>query len=109
MNAKVGGRSVRGRTRLGWMDGMKRTMTDRRVDVKEASERDRNRNEWRMTVMQFCLASAVATGLPYGGNPVVRAVREMASMKRCKLWKTERMGCVAPAASSELGRVLCHC
>ena len=29
--------------------------------------------------------SAVATGLPYGGNPVVGAVGEMASMKRRKL------------------------
>ena len=26
-------------------------------------------------------------GFPYRGNPVVGAVGEMASMKRCKLWK----------------------
>ena len=45
-----------------------------------------------MIVTQFRLASAVATGLPYRGNPVVGAVGEMASMKRRKLWKTEKDG-----------------
>ena len=35
---------------------------------------------------------SVATGLPYRGNPVVRAVGEMASMKRHKLWKTGEDG-----------------
>ena len=33
------------------------------------------------------MASAVAMGLPYRGNPVVGAVGEMASVKRRKLWK----------------------
>ena len=42
--------------------------------MREASERARNRNEWQTIVMQFLLASAVATGLPYKGNPVVGAV-----------------------------------
>ena len=47
MNAKVDGRSARGRPRFGWMDGVKRALTDRRMDMREASERARNRNEWR--------------------------------------------------------------
>ena len=53
MNAKVDGRSARGRPRFGWMDGVKRALNDRRMDIREASERARNRNEWRMIVMQF--------------------------------------------------------
>ena len=53
MNAKVDGRSARGRNRLGWMDGVKRTLNDRRMDMTEVSEHARNRNEWRMIVMQF--------------------------------------------------------
>ena len=53
MNAKVDGRSARGRPRFGWMDGVKRALNDRRMDIKEASERARNRNEWRMIVTQF--------------------------------------------------------
>ena len=53
MNAKVDGRSVRGRPRFGWMDGVKRALNDRRMDIREASERARNRNEWRMIVTQF--------------------------------------------------------
>ena len=61
MNVKVDGRSARGRPWFGWIDGVKRALNDRRMDMKEASERARNRNEWRMTVMQFSLAS-VATG-----------------------------------------------
>ena len=51
MNAKVDGRSARGRRRFGWMDGVKRALNDRRMD--EASERARNRNKWRTIVMQF--------------------------------------------------------
>ena len=47
MNAKVDGRSARG------MDGIKRVLNDRRMDMREASERARNRNEWRMIVTQF--------------------------------------------------------
>ena len=53
MNAKVDGRSARGRPRFGWMDGVKRALTDRRMDMREASERARNRNEWRMIVTQL--------------------------------------------------------
>ena len=53
MNAKVDGRGARGRPRFGWMDGVKRDLSDWRMDMREASERARNRNEWRMIVTQF--------------------------------------------------------
>ena len=56
MNAKVDGRSARRRPILGlggWMDGVKRALNDRRIDVREASERAMNRNEWRTIVTQF--------------------------------------------------------
>ena len=53
MIAKVDGRSARGRPRFGWMDGVKRALNDRRMDVREASERARHRNEWRTIVTQF--------------------------------------------------------
>ena len=78
MNAKDDGRSARGRPRFGWMGGVKKALNDRRMGVRKVSERDRNRNEWRTMVTQFWLASAVATGLPYRGNPVVGAVGEVA-------------------------------
>ena len=44
---------LRGRLRFGWMDGVKRSLNDRRMDVREAGERARNRNEWRTIVTQF--------------------------------------------------------
>ena len=53
MNAKAEGNSVRGRPRFRWMDGVKKALNDRRMDVREASERARNRNEWRMIVTQL--------------------------------------------------------
>ena len=34
MNEKVNGRSARGRPRFGWMDGVKRALNDRRMDVR---------------------------------------------------------------------------
>ena len=92
MNVKVDGRSARGRPRFGWIDGVKRALNDRRMDMREASECARNRYKCRMIVTQFWLASAVATGLPYRGNPVVGEVGEMASMKWRKLWKTGEDG-----------------
>ena len=105
MNAKVDGRSARGRPRFGWMDGVKRALNDRRMDMREASERARNGNEWRMIVTQFWLASAVDMGLPYRGSPVVGAVGEMASMKRRKLWKTgeDRLCCSSSAIQTRPG------
>ena len=104
MNAKVDGRSARGRPRFGWMDGVKRALNDRKMDVREASEHARDRNEWRMVVTQFSLASAVATELLYRGNPVVGAVGEMAYMKRCKLCKTGEDGlcCFSSAIQTRL-------
>ena len=53
MNAKVDGRSARGSPRFGWIDGLKRALNDRRIDMREASERARIGNEWRMIVTQF--------------------------------------------------------
>ena len=53
MNAKVDGRSAKGRPRFGWMDGVKRALNGRRMDIREASERARNRNEWRTIMTQF--------------------------------------------------------
>ena len=38
MNAKVDGRSARGRPRFGWMDRVKRALNDRKMDMREASE-----------------------------------------------------------------------
>ena len=53
MNEKVDGRGARGRPRFGWMDGVKRALNDRRMAVREASERARNRNEWGTILTQF--------------------------------------------------------
>ena len=53
MNAKIDERSARGRLRFWWMDGVKRALNDRRMDVREASECTKNRNEWRMIMTQF--------------------------------------------------------
>ena len=50
--AKAEGRSARGRPRLGWMDGVKKALNERGLDVREANERARNRNEWRVIVTQ---------------------------------------------------------
>ena len=51
------------------------------------------------------MASAVATGLPYSGIPVVGAVGELASMKQPKLWKTGEDGlcCSSSAVQTRLG------
>ena len=35
------------------MDGVKRTLNDGRMDVREAGELARNRNEWQTIVTQF--------------------------------------------------------
>ena len=53
MNAKVDGRIASERPRFGWTDGVKTVLNDRRTDVREASERARDKNEWRMIVTQF--------------------------------------------------------
>ena len=70
MNAKVDGINARGRPRFGWMDEVKRALNDRRMDMREASERARNRNEWRMKQRKLwktgedglcCFSSAIQT------------------------------------------------
>ena len=53
VHARVDGRNARGRPRLGWMDGVKRALNDKGMDVREESERARYRNEWRAIVMQL--------------------------------------------------------
>ena len=53
MNARVDGRNVRGRPRVGWIDGVRKALNDRGMDIREASERARNRNEWRVIVTRF--------------------------------------------------------
>ena len=50
---KLKGEVLEGGLGFGWMDGVKRALNDRRMDIREASERARNRNEWRMIVTQF--------------------------------------------------------
>ena len=87
------------------MDGIKRALNDRRMDVREASEHARDRNEWRMIMTQFRLASAVATGLPYRGTPMVGAVGEIAYVKRRKLWRMGEDGlcCSSSVIQARLG------
>ena len=50
VNAGVEGRVLRGRPRFGWMDGVKRALNERNLDIREARERARNRGEWRAIV-----------------------------------------------------------
>ena len=50
MNARVNGRDARGSPRLGWMDGVKRALQERGMDVREASEHVRDRNDRRAIV-----------------------------------------------------------
>ena len=40
-------------TETGMCDGVKRALNDKRMDMREASEHARNRDEWRMIVTQF--------------------------------------------------------
>ena len=53
MNARVNGVGARGRPRLGWMDGVKRALQDRGMDVREAKERAKDRNDWRAILREF--------------------------------------------------------
>ena len=52
VNARVDGRGARERPRFGWIDGVKKTLNNR-MDISEARERARNRNEWQSMVMQL--------------------------------------------------------
>ncbi|XP_068237184.1 uncharacterized protein [Palaemon carinicauda] len=45
MNARVVGRSTKGRSRFRWMNRVKKSIGDRRIDVREVRERARNRTE----------------------------------------------------------------
>ena len=60
MNAKVDGGSARGRPRFGWMGGVKRALKDRRMDIREASERARNRNDCDTVLIGICCCHGVA-------------------------------------------------
>merc|ERR1712035_41618 len=53
MNGRVNGRGARGRPRLGWMDGLERVLREKGMDLREAKERARDRNDWRAVMRQF--------------------------------------------------------
>ena len=48
--AEVGGGRVRGRPRLGWMDGMKVALDNKRMTVEAARQCVKDRKEWRALV-----------------------------------------------------------
>ena len=48
--AEVSGGRVRGRPRLGWMDGMKVALGNRGMTVEAARQCAKNRKEWRALV-----------------------------------------------------------
>ena len=48
--AEVSGGWVRGRPRLGWMDGVNVTLGNRRMTVKAARQCAKDRKEWRALV-----------------------------------------------------------
>ena len=50
MKAKVSGGRVRGRLRLGWMDGVKVALGNRGITVEAARQCMKDRNEWRALV-----------------------------------------------------------
>ena len=47
---------VRGRPRLGWMDGVKVTLGNRRMTVEDAHQCAKNRKEWRALVPLYVLS-----------------------------------------------------
>ena len=44
---------LEGRPRFVWMDGVKKALNDRRVNMREASGCARNKNEWQTIVTLF--------------------------------------------------------
>ena len=76
MTAKVYGRNVRGRPRIGWMDGVKKALNDRGMDVREANDRARNRNEWRAKLTHHRRVWPLPSS--YHASLVVGATGEMA-------------------------------
>ena len=57
MNARVDGRSTRGRLKYGWIDGVKKALDKRGIDVRQARESARNRSEWQAIVMYLRYSS----------------------------------------------------
>ena len=53
VNAEVDGRNARGRRRFGWKEGVKKALSDRGMSMREASERAKDRNGWRIIMTQF--------------------------------------------------------
>ncbi|XP_068241181.1 uncharacterized protein [Palaemon carinicauda] len=53
-NARDNGRCARGRPRCRWMDGRKKALGDRRINVREAIDLTGNRNSWRAIVTPYC-------------------------------------------------------
>ena len=49
--AEVSGRQVRGRPRLGWMDGVKVALGNRGMTVEAARQCAKDRKEWRALVL----------------------------------------------------------
>jgi len=50
MNSRMSGNRPRGRPRYGWMDGVKRALSDRGMNVDDARICARDRHEWRAIV-----------------------------------------------------------
>ena len=50
VNADVEGRRARGRPRMGWMEAVKRALSERGLTMEDGRERARDRAEWRMIV-----------------------------------------------------------
>ena len=48
--AEVSGKQVRGRPRLGWMDGVKEALGNRGITVEAARQCAKDRKEWRALV-----------------------------------------------------------
>ena len=48
--AEVSGRWVRGRPRLGWMDGVNEALGNRGMTVEAVRQRVKDRKEWRALV-----------------------------------------------------------
>lgn len=46
MNERVDGRTPRKRPKFGWMNGIKRVLSERRLNMKSMGVHVRNRNEW---------------------------------------------------------------
>ena len=66
---KVSGGRVRGRPRLGWMDGVKVALGNRGMTVKVASQCAKHRKEWRALVNEFHTAICLAL-CSFGPPPV---------------------------------------